>query len=329
MKKNLFDTARLKLTGFYLAIIMTISLAFSGIIYRGVGLVFSQRMQIIEKRMRRINPVHEVSFVQDVEEVRKRVLLVLGYTNAGILVFSGVGGYWLAGRTLKPIKQAMEDQKRFVADAAHELRTPLTVLKTSIEVALRDKEEKNYKNILQSNLEEVNSVQKLTDNLLSLAKYQDNGNQLTLKKADLKKLIEQVYKKLKPLAEEKNIQVEFDLDEVQAGVDSDSIEKVIMILLDNAIKYTPKKGKVKVTLYSQNKQAVVEISDTGVGISDKDLPYIFDRFYRADSSRTNDGFGLGLSLAEKIVDLHQGTIKVDSEFDQGTTFTIKLPKNSS
>lgn len=326
---NLFDTARLKLTAFYLLIIMLISLTFSGIIYRGVGVILSHRMEMIESRMKRMGPFEELSLVNDIHMVRQRVLIILAYTNVGILVLSGAGGYWLAGQTLKPIEKTMEDQKRFVADAAHELRTPLTALKTSIEVALRDKKKKNLKKVLKSNLEEVNSLQKLTNNLLTLSKYQSNGSKLDWEKVDLKDLINQSLKQVKPMADKKQIKIRPNLESTTAKADKKSIKKVFTILLDNAVKYTPEKGKIKINLYSQNKQATIQVTDTGMGIAQKDLPHIFDRFYRAETSRTNDGFGLGLSLAKKIVNLHQGVIKVDSELDQGTTFTLNLPKNIS
>jgi signal transduction histidine kinase len=136
---NLFSSARIKLTVFYLIIVMAVSITFSGIIYRSVGLVFQHRLGLIETRMRRMHPRQEFSFIEDVQEAKNRVLITLIYINVGIFMFAAGGGYWLAGKTLRPIEQAMEDQKRFVADASHELRTPLTALKTSMEVGLRDK----------------------------------------------------------------------------------------------------------------------------------------------------------------------------------------------
>lgn len=140
----MFKTARLKLTAWYLLFIMAISLSFSAFIYRGVTLEFQRRLSAIEHRLelRRhgfVPPAGRAQFfVQDLEEARQRLWLILIYTNGAIFLFSAIAGYFLAGRTLKPIEQSLEEQKRFVAEASHELKTPLTALQTSVEVALRD-----------------------------------------------------------------------------------------------------------------------------------------------------------------------------------------------
>ncbi len=327
---NLFDSARIKLTTFYLVIVMVVSISFSGIVYRSVSYIFTHRLEMIQNRMRRLDPRQEMDFFEDVKQAKHRVLITLAYINGGILLLAAGGGYWLAGETLKPIERVMDDQKRFIADASHELRTPLTALKTSMEVALRNKNltVKKARAVIQENLESVNDMQSLTDNLLSLARYNQNGQSLELEKINLAKVVERSVRTIKPLADKKKINIDSNFEKTIIKGDKESLERMIVIFLDNAVKYSDKKGKIKVGIKSKKKFAEIIISDNGRGIPEKDLPHIFDRFYRVDRARCkNDvcGYGLGLSVAKKIIDLHQGSISVESEINKGTTFTIKLP----
>src|SRR4030042_6056054 len=160
----MFKKARLKLTAWYLAIIMFISLSFSAFIYKSVTLELQNRFNIIERRLEirdyNFGPPQAGQvefFIEDLEASRNRILLVLLYTNITILIFSSIAGYFLAGKTLNPIEKSMEEQRRFVADASHEFRTPLTSLKTSIEVALRDKKIclNDAKTVLKGSLDDM------------------------------------------------------------------------------------------------------------------------------------------------------------------------------
>lgn len=304
---NLFQSARTKLTLFYLSIIMVISIFFSFIIYRGA----TSELNRIEnmQRVRRPNP----QFVIDPEiiiETKARVFFSLLSLNAIILCVSGLSGYFLAGKTLDPIAKMMDEQKDFVSNASHELRTPLASLKSQIEVALRSKNIsiKDAKEILKSNLEDVNNMVSLSNYLLKLNKFQLENNKLDFKKVELSKIINKVVKG-------KNIKL--DLDESIVKVNEDSIYELISILVDNAIKYGENKD-VNVTL----KNKVLKIKDNGIGISEVDLPHIFDRFYRGDKARSHDGYGLGLSIAKQIADIHSAKIKVESKLGVGTTFKV-------
>jgi two-component system sensor histidine kinase CiaH len=317
----MFKKARLKLTTWYLLIIMTISLSFSGVIFRSVTREFQRRLNLIERRLdlrgRGFNPpVGQTRFfIQDIKESRQKVLFILLYTNGVIFAFSALAGYFLAGKTLSPIEEVVEEQKRFVADASHELKTPLTALQTSIEVALRDKKLK------------LKDLKKLTNSLLSLARYQQDNN-FTKERLDLKDVIENVYKKISPLAKKKKIQLKIKTKSVKISANKESLEKLITILLDNAVKYTPKNGKVTLEISKNKRYLKLKVKDTGIGIPERDIPYIFDRFYRADKSRSKlnlAGFGLGLSMAKRIVEMHNGSIKAKSSPKKGSTFTVKLP----
>jgi len=339
---KIFQSARLKLTVWYLAVIMAVSLLFSLIIYRIISLEIERGLKMVETRgkiaeqlpprrrlPRRLEPLSPEA-IEDLDRIKSRLILRLLIVNGFIFVISAGGGYFLAGETLKPIEEVMKGQRRFVADASHELRTPLTVLKTSTEVVLRKGKTslKELKKALQSNLQEIDKLQNLTDRLLKLADYQDNSQNLDLKKIDIRKVIQNVYRKILPLAKRKGIKITLRVKKQVIQADQEMLEEMLVIFLDNALKYTSKKGEIIITTQVDKKQLLIKIKDTGIGISQEDMPYIFDRFYRADQSRSQEkisGFGLGLSLAEKIIKAHRGSVRVESKLNQGTTFIVKLP----
>lgn len=352
----MFKSARLKLTGWYLLIVMLISLFFSGLIYIGTirelergfrwGEIrlkareldvplpqhFSGRFEDLPPRLREGAPRFLLG--EDLETAKKRLGLQLLVLNGFILIFSAGASWFLAGKTLRPIEQALEEQKRFVADASHELRSPLTALKTSMEVALRDKKmaTKEAKKILKENLEEVDGLQSITDNLLSLAKYQRADKDFVFEKVSLDKIVERAAKTVRPLAKKKGVTLKLKIGDLALMADKPSLEKMMTIFLDNAIKFTPEGGKVTVSAKRDKKYVFIKVKDTGIGIPKKDLAHIFDRFYQVDKSRSKidvPGYGLGLSLAKRIIEIHKGSVNVSSMVGKGTTFTIKLPLKHS
>lgn len=331
----IFKKARLKLTTLYLVIFMIISLSFSAFVYRGVTSEFQRRLDAIERRLELrkfgINPpkgqVH--FFIQDLREAKLKVLFFLIYINGLIFVVSAFAGYFLAGKTLAPIEQALNEQRRFVADASHELKTPLTALQTSIEVGLRDRKMKlkDAKLLLKSNLEEINKLKVLATDLLSLARYQ-RGNNFVKEEINVKEVIESVMKNILPIANKKKLKIIVKSKGIIITANKESLEKLITILLDNAVKYSSKGGKVYLTTESSRRNLILKVKDYGIGIPNDHIPHIFNRFYRVDNSRSGvntSGFGLGLSIAKKIVDSHNGSISVKSSMGKGSTFTVKLP----
>jgi len=269
-------------------------------------------------------------FLEIINLAKRRFALQLLIINSGVLILAGTAGYFLAGKTLQPIESIVNEQKRFVADASHELRTPLTSMKTEVEVALRDKKFQlaDAKKLLKSNLAEVDKMKYFTDNLLSLSRYESNGNDLSMEKTDLAEATKQAIERNIPQAKDKKIKVKEDLSEVTVKGNPQSLVELISILINNAIKYSPKEKSISLSLKKQKKHAVIVIKDEGIGIAEKDIPHIFDRFYRADTSRNKtkaDGYGLGLSIAKSIVDVHKGEIKVESEVGKGSTFRVILP----
>lgn len=349
----MFRLARLKLTGWYLLIIMLISTAFSLVVYKGITAELEKGFRRAELRLRAEElgirlphpmPLHPEELrpelrgmtprffpLEDLEAAKRRVILYLLSVNGVILVISATAGYFLAGKTLRPIEEALEDQKRFVADASHELRTPLTALKTSIEVNLRDEGlPEQARQILEDNLKDVDSLESLTDSLLHLAQHQKGEHDVEIEPVEINAVIRDAFKQVQPLAEEKGVEVKLDIEPTGQVVNADKacLKKLIVIFLDNAIKYTPNEGWISVAAKSSKKYLTLTVEDTGIGIDEKHLPHVFDRFYRVESSRSKSeaaGFGLGLSLAKRIVEAHQGSIDVASVVGKGTRFTIKLP----
>lgn len=338
----MFQQARIKLTGWYLLIIMLISLIFSAVIYTITTRELERGLRRVEQRFRinindQLLPRPRLLFdqlgpelIEDLKLAKKRVVLRLIMINGIILLFSASAGWFLAGKTLTPIAQMVADQRRFVADASHELRTPLTAIKTEIEVALRDKKLalKTAKKLLASNLEEVNKLKSLTDYFLVLSQYQDASSKLTMEKVNLGQAVKEVCQQLQGIANRKNISITTDLKDVDLQANKVSLRQLITILVDNAIKYNRENGQVDLSLGKTGSQLWLRVKDNGLGIRKSDIPHIFKRFYRADLSRTKNvvaGYGLGLAIAKSIVDLHQGKISVQSISGQGSTFTVCLP----
>lgn len=263
------------------------------------------------------------------EESKNRLKSILVLVNLGILGASSLAGYFLAGRTLRPISQMLDEQNRFITDASHELRTPLTSLKSEIEVNLRDKDLtlKTTKNLLQSNLEEVNNLQYLSDNLIKLTQYQKE-NAVSFEAVNLKEVSGIAQRKVANLAKRKNIIIKNEVNDGEISGGWQSLIELFVVFLDNAIKYSPKGKTVTLTSRKIDRSIEVEIRDQGMGIEEKDIPHLFDRFFRADKSRTKaeaGGYGLGLSIAKQIVDKHQGSIRVESKLDKGSVFTLRFP----
>lgn len=326
---NIFHSASLKLTAWYLSIIMVISIAFSFIVYGISDAELSRGFPPRDDVGRRLllNPeAFETLREERVEEGRVRLLGNLFIVNVVTLTLGGGASYVLARRTLSPIKQAMDAQGRFISDASHELRTPLTAMQTEIEVALRDKklDKAAAKHLLESNLEEVNNLRGLTDRLLQLS----NGHDVVLGSVSLEEPAITALNRVLPLAQAKGIAIENNVPPILVRASSESLGDLLVILLENAIKYSPKGSRVVVDAKSQGQNAVLTVADTGVGIKAVDLPHVFDRFYRADLSRSKqhvEGHGLGLAIAKSIVETHKGSIEVESAPGQGTTITVIFP----
>lgn len=329
-----------KLTIAYVSILMIISLFFSIVLYNLAAnqLANSLRRQYIQ--LQRPNgstvivpsgpPPAQVQ--EELENGKQNLLLQLLYFNAIILALSGAISYLLAKQTVRPIEEALEAQTRFTADASHELRTPLAAMQTEIEVTLRSKNLnlKDAKDQLSSNLEEVEKLRSLSEGLLRLARTGESQS-LELEKVALSSVVNEATKRVKSSMQSKKITIKNETKKISLYAEKESLTELLVILLDNAIKYSRSKSTVTIHSKSGPRAIQILISDQGVGIPKESIDHIFERFYRTDDSRSKDttnGYGLGLSIAAKIVRLHKGNISVKSKVGEGSTFTITLPRIS-
>lgn len=341
----MFHSARINLTAWYLMIIMMISLMFSAAIYHALTqeverFARGQRF-FIERRLRNNHFPPEVLFddrmrdipIMDDElvyETKHRILILLGGINGAILILSGALGYILAGRTLRPIRDMVEEQNRFISDASHELKTPLTSLKSTFEVHLRNPKRtvQEADLVVRESIQEVNKLQYLTESLLALAHHVRPNGQKIMENIRLDEIIQVAVKKVSPMAAKKNITIETNASDVTVHGNKYTLPELFVTLLDNAIKYSEIKSSISIDIKTHERTVSVIVSDQGAGIAAADLPHIFDRFYRADAARTKthtNGYGLGLAIARKIANDHNGKITVKSTVGKGTVFTIRLP----
>lgn len=336
LRQNLRPHAHtIQLAASYLLIIMTMSISFSVVTYHTSaqeigrqlppGRAYSQ-LDILDSDAFR-------DYLQDrLSDGRHELLVRLVALNGFVLILGAFISYVLARRTLEPIEEALEAQSRFAADASHELRTPLATIHTENEVALRNPKLTlaRSKALLKSNLEEVTRLQQLSEGLLHLAR--DDGKLPSLSSVSLSDVTREAINKLYREAQSKRIVIEDKVGDIRAHANSVSLEQIITILLDNAIKYSPDNTSISVTAKRQGKEVLLNVTDQGVGIAADDLSRIFTRFYRVDPSRTSrrvSGHGLGLALAAKLAQQQNGQITVTSKPGKGSTFVVHLMPNKS
>ncbi len=230
---------------------------------------------------------------------------------------------------LDRLSQAFLKVTQFSADASHELRTPLTILRGEVEIGLRgDRSAAEYRDILVSNLEEIERMSKIVSDLLLLSRSDMGQEVLSRESVDLQEVVQELINQLAMLAEQKKITLTGDIQPVSlVSGDKLRLRQMAANLIANAIRYTSESGRVNVRLEAVAEGVKLVIEDTGIGIPEADLPRIFDRFYRVDKARSREegGSGLGLSIVKWIVDAHHGDITVESVVDEGTTFTVVLP----
>lgn len=267
--------------------------------------------------------------------VLKNVFLALIGGSLVFLLAASVAAHFMAKRAMLPINQSFDRQKQFTADASHELRTPLSVLLASVDAVQTD-ESSTFssfsRQVLQDMKDEIHKMSRITTDLLTLARADAGGLEILKEKLDITAVAEPVIRSLQALASEKNIKLEFDglATPLQIYADRERISQLLLILIDNAIKYTPAHGEVTVRLEKTangEPKCKITVQDTGIGIPPEYQKMIFERFFRVDKTRSRaaGGTGLGLAIAVWIVKAHNGVIHVRSEVEKGSTFTVLLP----
>jgi heavy metal sensor kinase len=232
-------------------------------------------------------------------------------------------------RMISRLEDALSHNRRFSADVSHELRTPLTILKGELEQVVQAPQlPDSMRESVGSSLEEIDRMTKIVENLLTIARLDSGADAMTRQTVDLSLLAQWTLDQMHLLAEEKQIRMcNKYASPVPILADPGRIKQVLVNLLDNAIKYTPPNGEIHVSVAAVQHTAVLEISDTGIGIPAASLSNVFDRFYRSDKARTREsgGTGLGLSIVQAICNAHEGTVRIQSEEGRGTTVRVELP----
>ena len=246
------------------------------------------------------------------------------------LLIATVVGHILSGKAMIPLRAAYEKQRQFAADASHELRTPLAVVMASADLLESDPSIKSpfLKQVIADVRDEVKKMTKLVSDLLIVARSDNKALKLKPTKFDLGAVVAQTARLMQPLAEQKKITlVAEEMPKNMIYADEQKIRQLILILVDNAVKYTPEGGCVTVHFCKAEKGKVAfAVADTGIGIAKEDQDKVFDRFYRVDKARSREmgGNGLGLAIAQEIVNMHRGNISLSSELGKGTTFVVTL-----
>lgn len=337
----MFQSAVLRLTAAYVAIVMTISIIFSTVIYR----VAVQELQtgFQNQYLRWLDTYQTYGLRQPgtpTEEIALRsheILIQIVYFNVFLFLLTALACYMLARKTLQPLEHAHEQQKRFTADVSHELRTPLTTLKMETEVTLANAKssQKQLRSTLQSNLEDLLRMEKLIDNLLVLSTIEADKLRLKFTKLDTKIIADEAVQLIRKYADAKSVTIKVNVEPYPVSGDQASLTQLLSILLENAVKYSPNASEVFIASERKANSVFLHVRDNGEGIPREALPHVFDRFYRADKSRGHansdsaQGFGLGLSLAKLIADLHGGEIILASKLGSGTKASLRLPVYSS
>ena len=244
------------------------------------------------------------------------------------LLLVGGGGYFLVRKSTAPIERSMEHMRRFMADAAHELRTPIAILRTQADVALeRPRESDQDRTAFQSIERETARLGRIVGDLLTLARADAGERPIAREPLYLDDAAAEAVDAVRALAEHKRIQIEVGtFEEAKISGDATLVRQLLLIVLDNAIKYTPEGGHVRLDVSSQNGTAAVVVTDTGVGIAADQLPLVFERFYRGEPARRDvEGAGLGLAIARWIADAHGAHIDIRSTPGAGTRVTVGFP----
>lgn len=325
----MFTKARIVLTVVYVAILASILVSSSGI----SRYIFSERLRTRfdeatlgqEVAGRLPPPGPDMRKIQ--EDFQSTILMV----NGVLLIAAAILSYGLAGLTLRPIRSAYQRQRQFLGDASHELRTPLSILQTGLEGQLRRNKDTREDRVIKSHLEEVDRMTGLVEDLLQLSYFSErNINMPNKEEVALAPLLRETVERLMELAAKNGVRIDCSIDADTDAIilgDRQMLSRTVTNIIKNAICYNVPGGSVDVHLLEEPSRAIIEVEDTGVGMNAEDLAHVFDRFYRAEKSRSRGtgGSGLGLSIAYAVIRAHGGEIDIQSIPDKGTNVVITLP----
>ena len=329
----MFRKANIKLTLFYSALFLVSFWVFSAGLYIWMENSFGESYISEVQQQSEIESGLDEEHV-DIADIAAQVAIDrLGITllilnGAMIIIVPGIA--WLmTRRTLAPVQRIHEQQKQFVSDVAHVLRTPLSIMSGELEVALgKERTTADYRQVLTSSKQETDRLIALAENLLFLARDDQRQQTLEFEKVDITDLIGSVIASLQTESLKKEISLHFEPEDEPTFTwgQPAMLQRLFFNIIHNAIHYTPIKGDIWISLSTGKQYAQVKIKDNGIGISPEDQEKVFNRFYRADDSRSQaKGYGLGLAICKSIVELHRGKINLRSAINRGSTFTISLP----
>ena len=266
--------------------------------------------------------------IADQDRVLSQLLAGLLLLGGLITLLLGVTSWWLAGRSLGPAQKAWDLQQAFISNASHELRTPLTLIRATAEYGLRNHPDTQQKVVLEDVLHESDYMNRLVDDLLLLSRLDTRRLQLKREVVPLANLLEETGRLVEKIAREKDIELVVEHAQGAIWGDPTRIRQVLLILLDNALRFTPRGGIIRLEVHSQVKFWQVTVADTGSGIPPEHLPHLFERFYSVNppgeqETRSN---GLGLSIAKGLVEAQGGSILLESQVGKGTRATVAFPK---
>ncbi len=324
-RPDIFARARIKLAALYIGIIAIILAVFSLALYVN----FSEHLRSdFDKRPAgySISGSEEGPAEDALEKLSSDILTA----DIIVLALAGILSYLLAGYTLRPIREALNAQMLFSAEASHELRTPLSIMRADIEVLLKSEGAKisgEAKKVMQSNLEEISAMTLMTEDLLDLSR----GEKRLLKNAEtlnLKDLALEAKQKLSDIAANKKISLDIlESEDAQIFGNKQELLRAINNLVINSLAFTPPQGTISLQTRRRNGFSEISVKDTGIGIPEKDLPHIFKPFYKVNR-KTNgerEGTGLGLAIVRQAVEMHKGSIQIQSQENKGTAVTISIP----
>lgn len=320
-KPNNFRAAVIRLTTYYSLGVFIILALFSMLVYGLFAESIDDDIREDESRIEIEEAFHS--------EAKENLLNILLISDVVLILISILISYILSKKTLAPLEVAYRKQKRFVADAAHELRTPLAVMKAGSEViSQKERSVPEYRQFVMESKEEIERLIKLSNDLLFLA-HSERITKDDFAPLSFSEICKKQCESILPYAKLKQVEVDSDIiGGINIRGNKDDTTRLVLNLLKNAIDYNKAGGTVFVTLAKKEDKVLLSVKDTGIGISNNNLPFIFDRFYKADTSRmqsASSGSGLGLAIVKDIVTRHNGTIKVSSVVNQGSVFEVEIP----